>query len=222
MSTQHRSTIGGAALALALSMAGGAFAQAPGQDSDDHAAHHPGGEQTAQASPPSAPAAPAAPAVGRPGGMMMQGGPAQTMPMMLGRAGGQAGPMGAGMPGMEGMHRGGMAPFHRIEGSLAFLRAELRITDAQMPQWNAFAEAVRAQAQRLRETFARAMQGADQPATAPQLLERRIALRSAELDAMRAVSMALAPLYAALNDEQKRTADELMGEHLRGMRMGMP
>ncbi|MEO3472539.1 Spy/CpxP family protein refolding chaperone [Roseomonas sp. CAU 1739] len=222
MSTQHRITIGGAALALALSMAGGASAQAPAQGGDDHAAHHPGGEQTAQASPQPAPAptAPAAPGMGRPGGMMMMpGGPGQMMPMMQGRMGGQAGPMGAGMPGMEGMRRGGMAPFHRIEGSLAFLRAELRITDAQMPQWNAFADAVRAQMQRMRETVTQAMQRADQPATAPELLDRRIALRSAEVEAMRAVSTALAPLYAALSDEQKRAADELMGEHMRGMRM---
>ncbi|HWT09323.1 MAG TPA: hypothetical protein VN329_09165, partial [Roseomonas sp.] len=85
MSTRHRITIGCTALALALSMAGGAFAQASAQGSDDHAAHHPGGEQqTAQAAPqpapvaPSAPApaapAPGVPAMGRPGGMMMPGG----------------------------------------------------------------------------------------------------------------------------------------------------
>ena len=128
MSTRHRIAVGGTALALVLSMAGGAFAQSPAQGSDDHAAHHPGGEQTAQASPQPAPVAPApaapiAPGMGRPGGMMMQGGPGQMMPMMQGRMGGQAGPMGAGMPGMQGMRRGGMAPFHRIEGSLAFLRA---------------------------------------------------------------------------------------------------
>lgn len=227
MSNSHRMTIGGTAFAFALSLAGAAIAQAPTQGSDDHTAHHPAGDQTAQAAPQPAPVAPAptapvAPGMGRPGGMMMQGGPGQMMPMMQGRMGGQAGPMGAGMPGMQGMRRGGMAPFHRIEGSLAFLRAELRITDAQVPQWNAFADAVRAHAQRLRETFAQTMQGADQPATAPQLLERRIALRSAEVEAMRAVSTALAPLYAVLSEEQKRTADELMGDHLRGLRMGMP
>ena len=32
----------------------------------------------------------------------------------------------------------------------------------------------------------------------------------------RAVAAAMGPLYAALSDEQKRTADELLAEHLRG------
>ncbi|HWT10296.1 MAG TPA: Spy/CpxP family protein refolding chaperone, partial [Roseomonas sp.] len=145
------------------------------------------------------------------------GGMGPMMPMMQGRMGGQGGPMGGGMAGTGGMRQGGMMPFRRIEGWLAFLRAELRITDAQAPQWNAHADAVRAQMQRLRDTMARMMQGADQPATAPQMVERRIALLSAELEAMRAVSGTLGALYAVLSDEQKRIADELMAEHLRGM-----
>lgn len=215
MSTRHRGTTVGATLALALSLAGAAMAQPPAQGGDDHAAHHPAGDQTAQAAPQPAPAAPG---MGRPGGMMMPGGMGQMMPMMQGRMGGPAGPMGAGMPGMR---RGGMAHLDRIEGRLAFVRAELRITDAQAPQWNAFADVVRAQARRLREALASAMQGADQPATAPQITERRIALLAAQLEAMRAVSAALGPFHAALSDEQKRIADELMAEHVRGMPMGM-
>ncbi|WP_198371136.1 Spy/CpxP family protein refolding chaperone [Roseomonas rosulenta] len=222
MSNGHRMTIGGTAFAFALSLAGAAIAQAPTQASDDHAAHHPARDQTVQAAPQPAPVAPApgtpATGMGRPGGMMMQGGMGQ---MMQGRMGGPAGPMGDGMPGMAGMRRGAMAQFHRIEGQLAFVRAELRITDAQAPLWNAFADVVRTQAGRLREAVGSAMQGADHPATALQIAERRIALLSAQLEAMRAVSAALGPLYAALSDEQKRAADELMGEHVRGMRMGM-
>jgi cell pole-organizing protein PopZ len=111
-----------------------------------------------------------------------------------------------------------MQPFRRIEGQLAFFRAELRITDGQIPQWNAFADAVRAQSDRLRQ----AMGGTTGPGTAPQQMERRIALLSAHLEAMRAVSAAATPFYAALSGEQRRTADELIAEHLRGMRMGMP
>jgi hypothetical protein len=232
MTTRHRIAVGGTALALAMSMAVAALAQAPAQGSDDHAAHHPGGDQTAQASPPPAPApgmpAPGmpspgmpSPGMGRPGGMMMQGGMGPMMPMMQGRTDGMTGPMGAGMSGMGGMRGGAMAHFQRIDGQLAFVRAELRITEAQAPQWNAFAEVVRAQAQRLRDAVGSAMQAADQPATAPQVAERRIAFLAAQLEAMRAVAAALGPLYATLNDEQKRSADELMVEHLRGMRMGM-
>lgn len=225
MSNWHRMTLGGTAVAFALSLAGAAIAQAPTQGSDDHAAHHPAGDQTAQAAPQPAPVAPAPgtpmTGMGRPGGMMMQGDMGRMMPMMQGRMGGPAGPMGGGMPGMAGMRRGPMAQFHRIEGQLAFVRAELRITDAQAPLWNAFADAVRTQSGRLREAVGSAIQAADQPATAPQIAERRMAHLSLQLEAMRAVSAALGPLYAALSDEQKRTADELMAEHVRGMRMGM-
>ena len=222
MSTRHRMTIGGTALILGLSMAAATVAQSAVQGSDDHAAHHPEGARTAQATPQPVPVAPAptapvAPGMGRPGGMMMPGGTGPMMPMMQGRMGG---PMGDGMPGMGGMRQGAMMPFHRIEGWLAFLRAELRITDAQAPQWNAYADAMRARAQGLRDTMARTMQSADQPATAPQIMERRSALLSAQGEAMRAVSGTLGALYAALSDEQKRTADELIGGHIRGM--GMP
>lgn len=114
-----------------------------------------------------------------------------------------------------------MQPFRRIEGQLAFFRAELRITDAQLPQWTAFADAVRAQGDRLRQAMQQAMGGTTGPGTTPQQMERRITLLPTHLEAMRAVSAAAAPLYAVLSEEQRRTADELMAEHLRGMRMGM-
>ncbi|MBY0338200.1 MAG: Spy/CpxP family protein refolding chaperone, partial [Acetobacteraceae bacterium] len=57
---------------------------------------------------------------------------------------------------------------------------------------------------------------------APQQMERRIALLAAQLEATRAVAGAAGPLYAVLSEEQRRTADELMAEHFRAMRMGMP
>ena len=46
-----------------------------------------------------------------------------------------------------------------IEGRIAFLKAELKITDVQMPQWNAFADTLRANAQRMREMRTTMMQG---------------------------------------------------------------
>jgi cell pole-organizing protein PopZ len=142
-----------------------------------------------------------------------------------------AGP-GAGMMGgdmgrmMQQMMQSRMAaasmqPFRRIEGQLAYFRAELRITDAQLPQWNAFADVLRAQGDRLRQASQQAMGGTSGPGTAAQQMERRIALLSAHLEAMRAVSAAATPLYGALSEEQRRTADELMAEHLRTMMMGM-
>lgn len=145
-----------------------------------------------------------------------------------GRGMGMGPPGGAGMmePGMMGMMmgpRGGaMGPdalrhFERIDAHLAYVRAVLRVTDAQAPQWNAFADAARAAAERLRQAYAQAIQAAAQPTTAPAQLERRIALLSAQVEAMRAFAASAEPLYAALSGAQKRTADDLLAEHLRDM-----
>ena len=99
-----------------------------------------------------------------------------------------------------------------------FTDDELRITDAQRQQWEAFADAIRAYAEKLRQVYAQAAQAAGQPAPAPAQLERRIAALSVLPETTRAVAAAMGPLYAALSDEQKRTADELLAEHLQDMR----
>ncbi|MBW8269485.1 Spy/CpxP family protein refolding chaperone [Caldovatus aquaticus] len=138
---------------------------------------------------------------GGPAGRMMTGAP-------------RGGAMGPGMM----MDPDGMRPFERIEGRLAYYRAELGITEAQMPQWNAFADAMRAAAARLRQAYAQAMQAAAQAGTAPEQIERWIALLSARLEAIRSVADAARSLYATLSEQQKRTADALMAEHFRALR----
>lgn len=140
-----------------------------------------------------------------------------------GTAGPGAGMMGGGMGRvMPGRMSGApMQPLRRIEGQLAYFRAELRITDTQLPQWSAFAEAFRSQGERLRRATVHSMGGTAGHDTAPEQMDRRITLLSAELEAMRAVSVAAAPLYGVLSEEQRRMADELMAEHLRTMAIGM-
>lgn len=123
------------------------------------------------------------------------------------------------MHGGAGMSPGAMRTFDRIEGQLAYFRAELRLTDAQMPQWSAFAGAFRAQADRLRQAHLQAMRSVGQPTSTPAQLERRVALLRVQLEAVQTMAAAAAPFYAALTDDQKRTADEPMAEHLRDMRM---
>ena len=58
---------------------------------------------------------------------------------------------------MMGPGIGGMATIDRVEGRIAFLRAELKITDAQANTWNAFADALRANAKKLGEVRASMM-----------------------------------------------------------------
>jgi hypothetical protein len=117
--------------------------------------------------------------------------------------------MGMGPPGIQAMQH--------IEGQIAFYKTELKITDAQAPQWNAFADAIRGSATTQR-TALQGMMQASGPGSAPELIERRIALTTAQLDAMKMFLTAAKPLYAVLSDEQKKTADELMAEHLTQMR----
>ncbi len=143
-----------------------------------------------QASPPVQPT---------PQGRMM--GPGGGMPMM-------GGPGHMGMMGMMGMA-------DRIEGRIAFLKAELKITEAQMPQWNAFADALRSNASRMSGMPAIMMQGGmmgqdGASVSAPDRLDRMEKMMSAMLEAVKATKAALAPLYAVLTDEQKKTADQLI------------
>lgn len=195
---------------LVVGLAGNALAQAPATGGAAPDPHHPEAPATSpQAAPPAAQRGAPAPGVAGPGGGMMGGEMGRMMQPMMQQM-------------MQGrMAAAAMQPFRRIEGQLAYFRAELRITDAQAQPWNAFADAVRAQAERLRQATQQAMAGAAEVGPAPQQMERRIALLSAHLDAMRAVAAAATPLYAALSEEQRRTADELMAEHFRTMRMGM-
>ncbi|WP_165943432.1 Spy/CpxP family protein refolding chaperone [Roseicella aquatilis] len=240
MNTSNRLGARATVVALAIGLAfSGVVARA--QPAQEHEAHHPGGS-TAQATPAPTPMPGPAQQRGMPGmmgGQGMQGGGQQGgMPGMMGGQGMQMqGAPGAGQQGgvsgmmgdmgrmMDMMHRQmaaqhTMRVFERIEGTLAFYRTELRITDAQQAQWNAFADAVRSAAGALKQAVAKAMQESGQ-VPAPEQIDRRLALLTAQAEALRTVQAAARPLYAALSEEQKRTADTLMAEHLRGMGGGM-
>ena len=142
-------------------------------------------------------------------------GPAATRDMPCGAMAG----MDGGMPMMRMMgmmgQRGGV-PMMRmmqghVEGRLAFLKTELKITDAQLPLWNAVAEAIRANAKGgmgMMEGMAGGMMG--QGANLPDRLAAREKMLAARLEALRKFESAVDPLYAALGDDQKKTADELL------------
>jgi hypothetical protein len=108
---------------------------------------------------------------------------------------------------MMGARSGMMMP--DVEGRLAALKTEFNITDAQAPQWNHFADALRATAKSMNGMF----EQMTQPGTATTLpirLERHEKMLSAHLNALRILKDAVEPLYASLTDEQKRLADGLM------------
>jgi hypothetical protein len=159
------------------------------------------------------------------GGMMGAGG-------MGGMMGGMGGMMGHG--GQGGMdHGGGMMMGHmmcrtteHVDGRLAYLKAELKLADAQTTQWNAFADAIRAATQKAGQ-FCASMH--EQPASGAStasggliaqlgMMER---MMSVHLEEVRTVKTATESLFGVLSDEQKKTADQTISGMMGfGMTMG--
>lgn len=131
---------------------------------------------------------------------------------MMGHSG-----MGMGKGMMQGMGgaRGDASMCARmtghIEGRLAFLKAELKITSEQESLWNDYAAAVRDNAQAMTTRCASMMsEGGKNEANLPDRLDAHEQFMAAQLDTLRATSKALKPLYAALSDTQKEVANQLI------------
>jgi hypothetical protein len=116
-----------------------------------------------------------------------------------------------GMPMMRMMTgQGGMPMMAKhIEGRLAFLKTELKITDAQLPLWNAFAQVMRDDASTM-QAMPHPMMEMNKATTLPNKLAARETMLTARLEAARKLKAAADPLYAALTADQKKTADEIM------------
>ena len=129
----------------------------------------------------------------------------------------------AGKPAQR--HHGERAfhkPTERVEARLAYLRTALKITDAQQPQWDAYAGVLRKHAADMEHRFeARRAQVAGQGgerrrATVVERHERqraRLATAAQRLDELLAAEK---PLYAALSTEQQSIADEVLSPRGRG------
>jgi hypothetical protein len=191
----------GALAALALAFTSAAlvptvFAQAqpPAQADQDHKSHHPGG----QAPDTQAPAQ--QPKIGSPSGPMGQGG------MMGGMMCGDMKQMMSMMQDMHAMMRAhsGMTA-SRLEADIGKLKADLKITEAQAPQWDRFADTLRRLAKSMNETHQHMMTA---EATLPARLARAEKAMLTNLNAVKALEDALQPLYAVLSDEQKKVADK--------------
>jgi hypothetical protein len=158
---------------------------------------------------------------GQPGMMMNMDQMRSMMSGMMGQQG-MMGNMGQMMPMMHQMmmgQQGGMGmPYEHVEGRIAFLKAELKITDAQAPQWNAFADTLRSNALAHRTAHQRMMTDG-MPSSWPERLALQQKVLSTRLDSLKALEVAAKPLYAAMSDEQRKLADQLLSGMM-GM-MGM-
>ncbi len=148
--------------------------------------------------------------------------------MMQGWGGGW-GPRGGGYgfmgPGMMGF--GGMGPWmmgqggsplamceamgSRVEGRIAFLKAELKITADQESLWKTYADAARDNSTGMvtRCTAMMTQRASGAALTLPERLDLHEQFMTSQLESMRAVNGALKPLYAALSDDQKKVADQV-------------
>lgn len=212
----QRLTLAAALLLSTLSTP--SWAQSPAE----HQGHHPD-QKEAPAAKQLAPPATQPGMGGTPGGEMMGGG-------MMGMMGGKM-PM-MDMMQMMGMMRqggdgmGGMETIDHVEGRIAFLRTELKITDAQTAAWNVFADALRTNAKTLGELRSSMM---PQPGAGQQSLVDRLSLQekwlAARLGGTRAIKSALTNLVGTLSDDQRKTADVLlppqMGMGMSAMMAGM-
>lgn len=119
-------------------------------------------------------------------------------------------PMGMGMMG-QGMGPGmmmGMGPM--MEGRLAYLKADLGITDAQAAAWDGYVSTVKARGDAMQGMHATMMQ-AMQSGTAMARMDAHTAAMQSMMDSMKALKPATEALYKVLSDDQKKKADMLLG-----------
>lgn len=137
------------------------------------------------------------------------------------RSGAQQGMMGRGMHGsmMQRGMMGGDCPMMGMKmgrrantfakGRIAFLRAELGITDAQKTAFDAYAAALKDNLESMRG-MRQAMRGAMASKTPVERLDAHLGMMENRLAVLKEVKPKLEALYAALGDGQKKKANTLL------------
>jgi hypothetical protein len=114
----------------------------------------------------------------------------------------------------------GHLPGERIDARLAYVKTALKITPQQEPQWNAFADVLRRHAQAMDQQVQQQRQAREQSRTqttsAIDRLQERQKMMADGAARMNEVIVAARPLYASFNDEQKKTADEMLNRRRGG------
>ena len=197
------------------------WAQAPAE----HDSHHPSDGAKSVPVPANPPPAASLPEKSAPQGGMPMMGMMNDMKGMMSTMRSMSVMNAMGMMqtmGMMGPGTGGMATIDRVDGRIAFLRTELKITDTQAPAWNAFADALRANAKKLGEIRASTMPkpGDAQPpaSTMAERLDQQEQWLLARLEGTRTMKSNFIKLNEILSDDQKKAASDILPPHL-GMEM---
>jgi len=114
------------------------------------------------------------------------------------------GGMGPGGMMGYGYHHGN--PAAAMDGRLAEMKAELKITAAQETVWQAYAAQAKAQAESM-QAWRAAMQAGAQ-GTAPERLAQHDAMMKQRVAQHEAMTAAFKDLYATLSPEQRAIADQ--------------
>jgi len=102
------------------------------------------------------------------------------------------------------------APLDHVEGRIAFMKAELAVTDAETPAWDQFALALRTARGHLTEANQALTASQNGQTGAPNRLEAYEHHLSMRLDSLRGARESFQRLYVTLDPAQKQTADELV------------
>lgn len=105
-----------------------------------------------------------------------------------------------------------MLPGQLVDGRIAFLKAELKITPAQEAQWQQVATAMRENATALDQTMMTARQSRGS-IDAVQRLELRGQFAKVRADNDARLLTVFRPLYASLSPEQQQVANQLETAH---------
>lgn len=170
------------------------------------------------------PAPPAPPSLATPAAFGPEGGP---------MGGPEGGPMGGPERGpMAGSERGprhemrrghehGPRDFGTMEQRADRLKARLKITDAQKPQWDAVVDVMQKQAKAFaaaRAEFWQKRANGETPKTLtpPERMAQRDQAMETRLNSQREFTAAFTKLYDSMSDDQKKLANDLLsGRHHR-------
>ncbi len=191
----NRSLLLGAALSVALVSAWPLAAEAQTQPDP----HHPQGQQEFVPQPDSKTTG-TGDQSDMPDGQGMMGN-MMTMMRMMDRTAGT-------MPCMQDT-----AIIDHVEGRLAFLRAELKIGDAQQKAWDQFAGRMRESAQTLGDVRKAVMMKPASGQMSP-MFSQKLDLQERSLTARLELIRAYQDLYSALSEDQKKLAESLLVAHM--------
>ena len=113
-------------------------------------------------------------------------------------------------------HRAAFDPGRDVDGRIAYLKADLKITDAQSPLFDKVANVMRENAKAMGEAAQSLRGDPNQPRTAITRLEVRAKFAQLRADGETKMLAAFRPLYQAMSPDQQKAADEMFEHHGHG------